>query len=85
MIQVLKPVINQKCQEIQAERKSQLQQRLFITLCIMAVILPTLLVLMGVSLTMFIAPLVFMSISVIFLLPVLLKNENTEERGILHE
>lgn len=85
MIQVLKPAINQKCQEIQAARRSQLQQRLFVMLCLMAVILPTMLVLIGVSLTMFIAPLVFMSICTVALLPVLLRNETTEERGILHE
>ncbi len=81
MINNLAPVIEQKCEELQAARKERLQSRLFVLLCAMIVLIPALLVFAGVSLTVLIAPLAFMALSVLLLLPVLLSGKTMENQG----
>lgn len=83
MIDNLTPAIDQKCAELRAARKERLEARLFVLLCAMVVLIPALLVFAGVSLTALIAPLAFLSLSVILLLPVLLsgKAANQGEMG----
>lgn len=85
MINNLTPVIEQKCEELQKARKERLQSRLFILLCTMVVLIPALLVFAGVSLTILIAPLVFMALSVLLLLPVLLSGKAENQGGIVYE
>lgn len=85
MIDNLAPAIEQKCGELKAVRKEQLQSRIFILLCAMAVLVPTLLVLAGVSLTILLAPLAFMSLSILLLLPVLLSGKASNQGGIVYE
>lgn len=85
MLDALTPAIEQKCQELQAARKERLQARLFVLLCAAAVLLPALLVFAGVSLTLLIAPLAFMSLSVLLLLPVLLSGRTGDQGGIVYE
>ena len=81
LIRALTPAIEQKCGELQRARKERLQSRLFVLLCAMVVFVPALLAFAGISLTMLLAPLGFMSLSVLLLLPVLLsgRTENREE------
>ena len=55
------------------------------SLCIAAVIIPALLVFIGVSLTVLIAPLIFMALSVLFLLPVLLSGKAENKGEIVYE
>lgn len=81
MIDNLTPAIDQKCAELRAARKERLEARLFVLLCAMVVLIPALLVFAGVSLTVLIAPLAFLSLSVILLLPVLLSGKNQGEMG----
>ena len=64
-----------------AARKERLQSRLFVLLCVMVVLVPALLVCAGISLTMLIAPLIFMPLSVILLLPVLLFGKTAKQGG----
>ena len=85
MLENLAPDIEQKCKELQAVRKERLQTRVFALLCAMIVIVPALLVFAGVSLTILIAPLAFMSLSVILLLPVLLSGKAANQGGIIYE
>lgn len=85
MIDNLTPAIEQKCEELQTVRKERLQSRIFALLCVMVVVVPVLLVLMGVSLTVLIAPFIFMSLSIILLLPVLLSGKAENQGGMIYE
>ena len=85
MLVNLVPNIDQKCEEIKVARKERLQSRVFALLCAMVVVIPALLVFVGVSLTVLIAPLVFMSLSVILLLPVLLSGKAADQGGMVYE
>ena len=85
MLVNLAPDIDQKCEEIRAARKERLQSRAFVLLCIMVAVIPALLVFAGISLTVLIAPLVFMSLSVILLLPVLLSGKAADQGGMVYE
>lgn len=85
MISNLTPAIEQKCAELQTARKERLQSRLFVLLCAMVVLIPALLVFTGVSLTVLIAPLAFMALSVLLLLPVLLSGKAENKGGGIYE
>lgn len=85
MLDNLSPAIEQKCEELQTARKERIQTRIFVVLCAMVVLIPALLVFAGVSLTLLIAPLAFMSLSVILLLPVLLSGKVPEQGGNIYE
>lgn len=85
MIDTLTPAIEQKCEELRAARKERLQSRIFVLLCVMVALIPALLVFAGISLTLFIAPLAFMSLSVLLLLPVLLSGKPANQGGIVYE
>ncbi len=85
MINDLTPAIEEKCEELQIARKERLQSHLFILLCAMVALTPALLVFAGVSLTILIAPLVFMALSVLLLLPVLLSGKAENQGGIVYE
>ena len=65
--------------------KEWLQSRLFVLLCAMVVLIPALLVFAGVSLTVLIAPLAFMALSVLLLLPVLLSGKAGNKGGGIYE
>ena len=81
LIRALTPAIEQKCGELQ----ERLQSRLFVLLCAMVVFVLALLVFAGISLTMLLAPLGFMSLSVLLLLPVLLSGRTEKQGGIMYE
>lgn len=85
MLNNLSPAIEQKCEELQAARKERLQSRLFVLLCIMAVLVPLLLVFAGVSHTFLLVPFTFMALSMLLLLPVLLSGKNAKQGGAVYE
>ena len=85
MLNNLTPAIEQKCEELRTARKERLQSRLFVLLCAMVVLIPALLIFAGVSLTILIAPLVFMALSVLLLLPVLLSGKAGNQGGTIYE
>ena len=85
MLDNLAPDIEQKCKELRAMRKERLQARMFALLCVMVTVIPALLVFAGVSLTVLIMPLAFMSLSAIVLLPVLLSGKTENQGGIIYE
>ena len=85
LISNLTPAIEQKCAELQTARKERLQSRLFVLLCAMVVLIPALLIFAGVSLTVLIAPLAFMALSVLLLLPVLLSGKAGNKGGGIYE
>lgn len=85
MMDALSPAIEQKCAELRAARRERLEARLFVLLCAMVALIPALLVLVGVSLTVLIAPLAFMSLSVILLLPVLLSGRTANQGELNYE
>lgn len=85
MIENLTPAIEQKCEELRVARRERLQSRGFVLLCVMVMLIPALLVLAGISLTLLIAPLIFMSLSVLLLLPVLLSGKAVDQGGMHYE
>lgn len=85
MMKQLTPAIEEKCEELRRARRERLQARAFVLLCAMVILIPALLVFAGVSLTVLIAPLVFMSLSVLLLLPVLLSGNAENQGGIVYE
>lgn len=72
LIHNLTPEIERKCQQIKLVKKEKLHTRLFLLLCMLVVVVPAALVIFGVSLTVFIVPILFMCLSVVMLLPILL-------------
>lgn len=85
MINNLTPTIEEKCRELRTARKERLQSRIFVVLCAMVVLIPALLVFAGMSLTLLLAPIAFMSLCVILLLPVLLSGKAANQGGIVYE
>ncbi len=81
LITALAPEIDRKCEEIRTARRERKGAVLFTILCAMTVLIPTLLVLSGVSAAALIAPIVFMSICVILLLPILLSGRGSDVGG----
>lgn len=79
MLENLAPDIDKKCAEIKAARAERLHTRAFALVCVMVAVIPALLIFAGVSLTVLIAPPVFMSLCVILLLPVLLSDRTENE------
>lgn len=72
LIHNLTPEIERKCEQIKLAKKEKLQTRLFLLLCLLVVIVPIALVIFGISLSVFIIPIIFMCLSVVMLLPILL-------------
>lgn len=72
VIESLTPSIDKKCREIKAQRKDKILTRLFVLLCIAMIIIPVLFVVFGISLAIFIAPVLFMCVCVVVLLPVII-------------
>ncbi len=85
MINNLTSDIEQKCEELRTARKERLQTRLFVILCTMVVLIPTMLVFIGISLTVLIAPIAFMALCVALLLPVLLYSKAENQGGTYYE
>lgn len=85
LIAELTPAIEQKCDELRARRRARLEARGFALLCALVVIVPVLLTLVGVSLTLLIAPIGFMSLCVVVLLPALLGGRGGETGGNRYE
>lgn len=85
MLKDLAPAIEEKCEELQRARKERLQARVFVLLCVMVVLIPAFLVFAGASLTLLLAPLAFMSLSILLLLPVLLAGKAGNQGGTYYE
>ena len=85
LIAALTPEIEQKCEELRAARKERLRTRVFMLLCAAVVLIPSLLVLVGASLTVLIVPVVFMSLSVVLLLPTLLSGRAAEQGDTVYD
>lgn len=85
MIDHLTPTINQKCRELKATQKERMLSRVFVLLCAMVILVPALLIFAGISLTMLIVPLVFMSLSILLLLPILLSGKTPDQGGTAYE
>lgn len=71
----LEPEIDRKCEELKEKRKAKRQGRLFLLLCFLMVLIPTILALLGVSLMFLLIPILFTSLGILLLLPALLKEE----------
>ena len=80
-IRQLTPAIVEKCDDLATARKERIQSRLFLLLCILVITVPALLVFVGISLTLLIAPILLMCLSTLLLLPALL-NKTEHEGGI---
>lgn len=85
LIQNLIPEIDKKCDELKAIRREKIQSRLFVILCVIIIVVPALLIFLGVSLTVLIAPILFMSLCVVMLLPIMLNGEISQRGGNSYE
>ena len=85
LIKNLTPAIERKCSELRAARAERVRSRIFVLLCALAVLIPCALVFFGVSLTAMIALPLFMSVGVIFLLPVLISGKNFGKEAASYE
>ena len=81
MIKALTPEIEKKCEELQNTRKERLKLRVFVFVALV----PAMLVFLGIALTMLVAPLIFMALSIVLLLPVLLSGKNAAQGGNVYE
>ena len=85
MIKALTPEIEKKCEELQNTRKERLKLRVFVFMCVMVALVPAMLAFLGIALTMLVAPLIFMALSIVLLLPVLLSGKNAAQGGNVYE
>ena len=85
LIDSLMPAIDNKCEELKAARKEKLHTRLFIIVCILVAVIPALLVFAGISVTLIVVPILFMSVSVVMLMPVLISGHTGEQGGENYE
>ena len=81
MLDKLSPAIDAKCERLKEARKEKIMSRVFLILCAAVVLLPTLFVAAGVSVTFLVALPAFMSLSIIVLLPVLISGKNEFQGG----
>lgn len=80
MIAALSPAIDRKCTEIKTARKELLYLRLFVLLCVMAVVVPTAFVLFGISLISLLIPAVLTAAAVLGLSPILISQQGGRNR-----
>lgn len=71
VIRRLSPEISRKCTEIQNARRDRAMTGLFLLLCAALVIVPTLFIFFGLSLTTLLAPVLFAGLAFLLLAPVL--------------
>ena len=75
----LEPEINKKCFEIKEKKREKAIQRLFILVSILLLIIPSLLIILGISIfSMLIGIVCFTLIALVIMLPLAIK----EERGV---
>ena len=80
MIAVLSPEIDRKCVELQEARREKRNTGVFVLLCIMAILVPTLFVIFGLSLTTLLVPVIFTAVAFLILSPILI-NQTQQEQG----
>lgn len=72
MIAALSPEIDRKCAELRETRREKRRVRLFLWCCVLAVLIPTAFVLLGVSLLVLLIPAAFAAAGVVLLSPILI-------------
>ena len=80
MIAVLSPEIDWTCAELQEARREKRNTGVFVLLCIMAILVPTLFVIFGLSLTTLLVPVIFTAVAFLILSPILI-NQTQQEQG----
>lgn len=78
----LEPEIDKKCFEIKEKKREKMMQRLFILISILLLTIPSLLIILGISIfSMLIGIVCFILIALVVMLPLAIK----EERGVCYE
>lgn len=85
MIAVLSPEIDRKCAELQEARREKRNTGVFVLLCIMAILVPTLFVIFGLSLTTLLVPVIFTAVAFLILSPILINQTQQEQGGRICE
>ena len=75
LIAALSPAIDRKCAEITDARRERYRFRLFITLCVMVVLIPVVFVVLGFSLLVLLIPVIFIAVAVLALSPILINQQ----------
>lgn len=75
MIAALSPEIDEKCAGIKEAKAEKLQSRIFMIMCILAVILPAVFVFFGISLSFIIVPIIFITAAFVILSPIIISQQ----------
>ena len=75
MLAALAPAIDEKCAELKKARAAKRLRGLFITLCVLALLVPTAFVVFGISLSILLVPVIFTAIAFFILLPILINQQ----------
>lgn len=81
LIAQLSPEIDEKCDELKTLKKEKKLTKIFVFLCIMAVILPTVFVFAGIALTIIFIPIIFIAVVFLLLSPVIINQKNQGEKA----
>lgn len=75
MIRALAPEIDRKCEELRQARAERGMARVFLALCILAVLIPAAFVLLGISLKLLLIPVAFCALALVALSPILIRQQ----------
>lgn len=75
MIAVLSSAIDMKCAEIKEKRTARNGTKIFVLLCIAAILIPTLFVFFGFNLMTLIIPVIFIAVAFLILSPILINQQ----------
>jgi len=75
MIASLSPAIDEKCSEIKETRRERRYSRLFVFLCTAFIVLPTVFVIIGISLIFLLIPAIFTAAALLILSPILINQQ----------
>jgi hypothetical protein len=81
MLTILSPSINLKCEELNEIYKKKVHFRLFIILCILAILIPALFVILDISLLILIIPALLTAAAFLILLPILTNHQGGHTCG----
>lgn len=75
LIVALSQAIDQKCDEIRAAHREKRQAGIFLVLCAMVIMIPTIFVLLGISLVILLIPALFTAVAFLILSPILISQQ----------
>lgn len=75
LITALSPALDRKCAELRQARREALHFRLFVLLCALVVLIPTVFVILGIGLVVLLIPALFTAAAFLILSPILINQQ----------